>query len=428
LIKGEVELKRLISGVVLAMLMVNVLALSFNVKPARSSPATITVPDDYSTIQAAINAANPGDTIAVSSGTYYENVVVNKTVSLIGENRNSTTIVGVVNSPIWETVIDVWADDVTISNLTVVNGGDGIHLAARRSKVVNCTAYGNSDGITISKYSTYPGPCQNYLRNNLLFNNSYDLFLLGSWSLDDFINDIDTSNLVNGKPVYYLVNKHDITINPVTFPDAGYVAIINSTNVQISNFSFSNNSDGLLIAFSPNTLVENIEARNNFNGISVMCSPRTAIKNCSFSINTSGIFLYYSDNATINGNSISNAYDGIYLISSNECVVYHNNFINNMKQVYLHESVGAWDSGYPSGGNYWSDYNGTDMYSGPGQNLTGSDSIGDTPYTIDSTNVDHYPLMNPVIPEFPSAMAFSLFLLLLTLAITIAYKKHSRMP
>jgi hypothetical protein len=60
-----------------------------------------------------------------------------------------------------------------------------------------------------------------------------------------------------------------------------------------------------------------------------------------------------------------------------------------------------WDDGYPSGGNYWSDYRGVDLYSGPYQNETGSDGIGDTPYVIDENNVDHYPLMNPWTPKPP---------------------------
>ena len=55
----------------------------------------------------------------------------------------------------------------------------------------------------------------------------------------------------------------------------------------------------------------------------------------------------------------------------------------------------SWDDGYPSGGNYWSDYNGTDFYSGTNQNVTGSDGIGDTSYIIDVNNVDRYPLMSP---------------------------------
>jgi uncharacterized protein (DUF2141 family) len=53
----------------------------------------------------------------------------------------------------------------------------------------------------------------------------------------------------------------------------------------------------------------------------------------------------------------------------------------------------TWDDGYPSGGNYWSDYSGTDVYSGPYQNVTGSDGIGDIPYVIDANNTDHYPLV-----------------------------------
>ena len=58
----------------------------------------------------------------------------------------------------------------------------------------------------------------------------------------------------------------------------------------------------------------------------------------------------------------------------------------------------ARDDGHPSGCNYWKDYTGTDFYSGPYQNETGSDGIGDTPYVIDENNTDHYPLMSPQVP------------------------------
>ena len=63
----------------------------------------------------------------------------------------------------------------------------------------------------------------------------------------------------------------------------------------------------------------------------------------------------------------------------------------------LYESGYAnfWDDGYPSGGNYWSDYTGVDLFSGSYQNETGSDGIGDAPYIIDENNVDRYPLMGP---------------------------------
>jgi parallel beta-helix repeat protein len=78
---------------------------------------------------------------------------------------------------------------------------------------------------------------------------------------------------------------------------------------------------------------------------------------------------------------------------------YHNNMVGNSYQVnglaaLLGEWYNYWDNGYPSGGNYWSDYYGVDKKSGPYQNLTGSDGIGDTPYVIDAYDSDNYPLMH----------------------------------
>jgi hypothetical protein len=67
--------------------------------------------------------------------------------------------------------------------------------------------------------------------------------------------------------------------------------------------------------------------------------------------------------------------------------------------------VNFWDVDYPSGGNYWSDYGGVDVYSGPYQNETGSDGIGDTPYILDENNIDHYPLMNYYTPIHNVAIA-----------------------
>jgi hypothetical protein len=98
---------------------------------------------------------------------------------------------------------------------------------------------------------------------------------------------------------------------------------------------------------------------------------------------------------------------GIWVWSSTESnnTIYHNSFVNNGKQVSTSGSplpspapLNVWNDGYPSGGNYWSDYTGVDVKSGPNQDQPGSDGIGDTPYTIDSNNMDHYPLMSPWTP------------------------------
>ena len=80
-------------------------------------------------------------------------------------------------------------------------------------------------------------------------------------------------------------------------------------------------------------------------------------------------------------------------------MIFHNSFANNTAdQVGTAGSANIWDDGYPSGGNHWSNYNGTDFYSGPYQNETGSDGIGDTPYVMDANNLDNYPLMNSWSP------------------------------
>jgi nitrous oxidase accessory protein NosD len=59
-----------------------------------ANPATIVVPDDFLTIQEAINNAADGDTVFVRAGTYIEHVVVNKTVALVGESVETTVIDG----------------------------------------------------------------------------------------------------------------------------------------------------------------------------------------------------------------------------------------------------------------------------------------------------------------------------------------------
>ena len=117
-----------------------------------------------------------------------------------------------------------------------------------------------------------------------------------------------------------------------------------------------------------------------------------------------GISMWQSSNNTFEGNNITDNNRGGYSAGitigfqvgfSSGNKFFHNNIANNGKQVDLQgqEEPIMWDDGYPSGGNYWSDYNGTDSFSGPNQNTPGSDGIGDTPYTIDANNTDRYPLM-----------------------------------
>jgi parallel beta-helix repeat protein len=115
-----------------------------------------------------------------------------------------------------------------------------------------------------------------------------------------------------------------------------------------------------------------------------------------------GITFFQSDNNSMIDSRITNNSIGICLNESSGNLFYHNSFIDIDEPVISNfespasppsgsYSINGWDNGFE--GNYWSNYNGTDSYSGPYQNITGSDGIGDTPYVIDANNTDNYPLM-----------------------------------
>jgi hypothetical protein len=117
-----------------------------------------------------------------------------------------------------------------------------------------------------------------------------------------------------------------------------------------------------------------------------------------------GFVMINVDSSVIMGNVISNNYigygysGGITYFTCNNMLVYHNNFLDNTP-TQVEDDRGAenrWNTSYPEGGNYWSDYIGIDIMNGPGQNLSGSDGIGDTPYAIDGDSLDFYPLMGPI--------------------------------
>jgi len=109
-------MRRRFLGIVLSLLFLFSLIGFFNLSRVKSDSNTITVPDDFPTIQAAVDAASDGDTVFVRAGTYYERVVMNKTLTLLGENRSNTIIWTDVT---WEIGLTVQANDTVIKELTI---------------------------------------------------------------------------------------------------------------------------------------------------------------------------------------------------------------------------------------------------------------------------------------------------------------------
>jgi len=128
-------------------------------------------------------------------------------------------------------------------------------------------------------------------------------------------------------------------------------------------------------------------------GIFLSSSTNQTIVGNTVANSTCGIALGSSSGSSVVGNNITANIDfGILLVESSGNEFYHNNFVDNIGQVFSLSSVNLWDDGYPSGGNYWSDFVDSDAYHGSSQNLTGVDGIWDHSYSIDASNIDNYPL------------------------------------
>jgi len=179
-------------------------------------------------------------------------------------------------------------------------------------------------------------------------------------------------------------NNDKIVSNVISQSDIG-IGAISQNNLIIQSNIIADTEDGIQFGGSGSTIIGNIISNNSQCGIYIAASvsmnwgTSNVIKlNDILNNQLAGIRIYNVEAQAFHNNSI-----------------YHNNMVNNTQQITSNSALGAnnWDDGYPSGGNYWSDYNGTDLYRGVYQNITGSDGLGDTYYTINASNTDHYPLM-----------------------------------
>jgi parallel beta-helix repeat protein len=270
------------------------------------------------------------------------------------------------------------SDNNSISGNNLRNNGEGIELwSSSSNSMVGNNITNMWDGITLTNSSN------NKLRDNNMSDNQYNFGVYGL-ELSDLINDVDSSNTVDGKLVCYWVNRHD----EVVPADAGYVAVVNSTDITVKNLDLKNNGQGILLAYSKNSTITGNNVTNNWVGLLLAYTNNSKITNNSITNNWYGILLGYSSGNSVSGNSVTaNKYSGIRLYESSGNNIYHNNFVDNSEQVDSDGSTNVWDDGYPSGGNYWSDYTGVDA---------NEDAIGDTPYIIDANNTDRYPLIAPI--------------------------------
>jgi len=343
---------------------------------------------------------------------------------------------------------------IDFNELTEKNFMSSGSITIERSEgnLVSSNTIVNSGGIFITTSSN------NVFRNNAIVTTGIDFEVSGDPqpSLSSFINDIDDSNTINGKKIYYLIDKSDLNINPSTYPNIGYLALVNCKQMTVENNHL--NTQGIMLAWTTNSKIIKNEVSNNHGkgislnyasnnqitqnninsnseaGIRISHSDDNIISGNYITRNQEGLILYYASNNTIKENKIADQDIGISIHGSSSNLICHNNFVNNTKQVYDvgWEGVGQpfpglplpseniWDNDFPSGGNYWSDY--SDQY--PNAKELDSSGIWDKSYVVDENNIDHHPLtqqvdINSVAPTPTPSATISGFNALAVAIITI---------
>jgi parallel beta-helix repeat protein len=216
--------------------------------------------NNYSKIQDAINAAKDGDTIFVydDSSPYFENLNVNKSIILIGEDIDTT----IINGNQKDCVIKLYADGIKISNFTIQNAGFDVDLAGilvkssmnliSSNNITSNTYYGNAYGILILENSH-----NNYIINNLIQKN-YHAGIETRYSNKNYIAYNYFTDNAHGSILLGWSSNN--TINNNKIKDYICLAILGSFNNSISRNHFINHGIALVIVNSSN----NIITENNF--------------------------------------------------------------------------------------------------------------------------------------------------------------------
>ena len=411
--------KRVVSRILLTLLLIGMLTLAFDVQPVKAYE-TIYIRVDGSVEPSTANITSADNVTYVFTNNNYDSIVVERSniiidgvghtvegngigigfrlISITNVTIKNTTIKGfyqglylqstsnntVSGNNITNNDNGIWLQSTsnnTVSGNNITNNDDGIYhcrsvnntisgnnitnniYAIFHCRFVNDTIFcGNS--ISNNVYGIYLRVCSNNsLVGNSISNNDYGIYL------SECVSNTISGNNITANNVYgvYLSGSlsNSLVGNNITNNVYGTYLSGSSNNSLVGNNITANNNDGVYLSGSVNNTISgnNITANNVY-----------------------GVHLSECVSNTISGNNITNNDNGICLYSSSNNIFYSNNFIDNNQQVYTvtPDYANFWDYGYPSGGNYWSDYNGVDL---------NHDGVGDVAYIIDANNTDHYPLI-----------------------------------
>ncbi|MFQ6107663.1 MAG: nitrous oxide reductase family maturation protein NosD [Thermoplasmata archaeon] len=274
----------------------------------------------------------------------------------------------------WGIYLD-YSDNITIENSNASSNRYGMYLRFSTNVTISGNDIRNNGMEGIDLYSA----ANITIVGNSLSNNEFGIWLENSSGATIVGNSLSNNDW--GIYFYHISRDAIVTNNSILSGNNYGLYLLSSHNVTISGNNVSNNRDGIRLNYCTNITIADSTASSN---------------------NEEGISLSHSNNSIIANNRVSGNGVGIDLDISGSNKIYHNNFVGNAEQARDNTDANQWDDGYPSGGNYWSNYTGVDNCSGPNQdNCPDPDVIGDTPYVIDADSQDRYPLMFPVGTVYP---------------------------
>jgi parallel beta-helix repeat protein len=235
---------------------------------------TLHVPDQFATIQAAISTAMDGETVEVGPGIYKEGLSLQKKVKLVGIDRPVID----ANGAQLDTGVRLTADGCTVDGFQIIARMTGISVDSSDNTIANNLVTAGASGILLGYGKsrntlldneivgcgetglalTYSA--NNTLRGNRVHDNLVNFTITASGT-SGYENDIDTSNTVDGKPLYYLVGKHNVVIDEAS--NAGCIVAVNCTNLTISDVTLSHNQYGVLLVSTSGSRIERVVATDN---------------------------------------------------------------------------------------------------------------------------------------------------------------------
>lgn len=294
---------------------------------------------NYSHIQIAVKEAQDGDTIIVYPGVYQETLVIDSSIHINGRSAVETRIIGDKTT----NVIQVNADDVKLSNLTIEHSG--IFVNSNDNSVEDDDP---DDGLT---------PVQPIL----------DLRTLP----------------VNFSGIYSEFDNTIISSCILADCETG-VFLRNGSQNQIIDCVFTNNTQCGYLVQLDQAIITNCHATGNNIGFYYYYTEHSEMKSCNISNNfDAGVLISESHQNLFTMNHwMNNSFAVILIDHCRGNVFYSNAIIGNRQMQVLDNCNNSWDNGHI--GNYWDDYMGND---------TNADGIGDTDYDIVQVSKDHFPLM-----------------------------------